>query len=64
MAKLLIEYARFGIRENRMAVEPDACDACWRLRDRTYEVASAPPIPVVGCRRDACRCDYDPLTRG
>ncbi|MGH8122271.1 MAG: hypothetical protein ACREPT_05820 [Rudaea sp.] len=51
-------------RERTMAVlhVPDmasACDLARHQAGKTFEAASAPPVPLPGCSRADCRCHYE-----
>ncbi|HEY8012036.1 MAG TPA: hypothetical protein VIE67_13680 [Rudaea sp.] len=36
-----------------------ACDLARYQAGKTFEAASAPPLPLPGCSRAACRCHYE-----
>lgn len=61
MAELLSDLRRMGIVEVRVSAQPDACAACWRYAGRLLVIDEAPAIPIPGCSRDTCRCDYEPI---
>ena len=61
MVRTLAESAAAGIFNIEHHAADDACPACRALHRRTFDPRSAPPIPVPGCERAACRCDYLPL---
>jgi hypothetical protein len=39
-------------------VRPDACPVCSMFRDKIYWADEAPPLPVGGCMKHDCRCEY------
>jgi hypothetical protein len=61
MIRTLAEYVTAGVRAVEHHAADDACPTCGALHCRTFDPRSAPPIPVPGCERDACRCDYLPV---
>lgn len=61
MVRTLAEYAAAGVRAVEHHAADDACPPCRALYRRTFDPRNAPPIPVPGCERGACRCDYLPL---
>ena len=61
MVRTLAEYIAAGIFNIEHHAAEDACPTCRALHCRTFDPRSAPPIPVPGCERAACRCDYLPL---
>jgi hypothetical protein len=62
MVGALAEYVAAGVRTVEHLAAADACPTCRALRGEMFGPESAPPIPVPGCERDACRCDYLPVT--
>ena len=57
-AQLLADYRRFGVRELEITCAPDACSACRKFDQRRFSVRDAPEVPLAGCNRPSCRCDY------
>jgi hypothetical protein len=57
----LAEYVAAGVRTVERLAAADACPTCRALRGEMFGPESAPPIPVPGCERDVCRCDYLPV---
>jgi tetratricopeptide (TPR) repeat protein len=39
-------------------VRPDACPLCAMHRDKTYWADEAPVLPIGGCMKHDCRCEY------
>lgn len=63
-AQLLADYRRFGAQEMMITCAPDACSACRKFDQRRFAVRDAPGIPVAGCGRASCRCEYAVATLG
>ena len=61
MVRTLADYVAEGVRAVEHHAADDACQTCGALHRRTFDPRSAPPIPVPGCERDVCRCDYLPV---
>ena len=61
MVRTLAEYVRAGVHAVEHHAAEDACPTCAALHCERFEPRSAPPIPVPGCERETCRCDYLPV---
>ena len=59
LKELLRDLRNHGIKAEFFA-EDDACSTCRSFAGRVFEPRDAPVIPVRGCQREACRCDYLP----
>jgi len=44
-----------------MVVQPDACPVCAMHRGNTFWSDEAPPLPIGGCLKQDCRCEYRPF---
>jgi len=55
----LKQYAEFVVRAEFLAAD-DACAVCRAFGGRDFDPRDAPLIPVVGCTKEICRCDYLP----
>jgi hypothetical protein len=61
MLRTLGDYVLSGVRAVEHHAAADACPTCRALHRRRFDPRSAPPIPVPGCNRETCRCDYLPV---
>ena len=61
MLRTLADYVLSGVRAVEHHAATDACPTCRALHRRRFDPRTAPLIPVPGCNRDACRCDYLPV---
>jgi hypothetical protein len=61
MLRTLSDYITSGVRAVEHHAAEDACPTCAALHRRRFHPRSAPPIPVPGCERNPCRCDYLPV---
>ncbi len=41
-----------------IVVHPDACPACKKYCGKTYWANEAPSLPIDGCLKNDCRCEY------
>jgi hypothetical protein len=48
------------LRSVRIAPGPDACETAQSQRDIEYLGNTVPKLPLVGCTREHCECDYLP----
>jgi hypothetical protein len=60
LRKLLRDMAKVGGKVMYFASE-DACSVCQVLVGRVFDPATAPTIPLRGCKNAVCRCDYLPI---
>jgi hypothetical protein len=56
----LRDYHERGARGVGILVHEEACPTCLVHRGRVYAFDDVPPLPVAGCERSECRCDYQP----
>jgi hypothetical protein len=60
-ARSLREFRVAGIRALELLVAVDACPTCRAWSGRRLSLDGAPELPVPGCTREYCRCDYLPI---
>jgi len=46
-------YPGAGIRP-----QANACDAAWQLKGKRYLLSQVPTLPLPGCDRTTCLCEY------
>lgn len=54
------DYHDRGARGVGLVVHKDACGVCSQHHGRVYAFEDVPPLPIAGCERAECRCDYQP----
>jgi hypothetical protein len=55
----LARFRGLGIRSVELRLAPGACAECVRVSEQgRHPIDFAPPLPVVRCRREVCRCTY------
>lgn len=52
-----MRLARSGA-QIRILCADDACETCQALSKRTYAPAEVPRLPIRGCTRETCRCQF------
>jgi hypothetical protein len=56
----LASYGELGVRLVELRTAPGACAACLAAAGHPYRPRAAPGLPIAGCERDICRCEYAP----
>jgi len=49
------------LRSVRIAAGPNACKAAQSQRGIEYLGGTVPSLPLAGCRRVHCECEYQPV---
>ena len=60
----MVRYAGLGLGVRVTLWGNDSCDACRSFSNTVFEPATAPELPLMGCRRTYCNCRYEPVIRG